>query len=291
MLNMLFVSAHLSGNSQLLLGESSAVLVDCGIPFCADETLANIKSALGGRRLDAIILSHSHYDHIAALPQIKSAFPEAPVLAHPYAAAVFEREGALVTMQKMCENAEGLFGDGFGKRKAELSKLKADILLSDNDVFPFDGGEIRVLFTPGHTKDCISLDFPQQNITWLCETLGAPRSMGRVQPCYLVGYRAAAECCKKIAALGNRRYIISHSSEIMTERQSADFLCLAERVIAESAALVKSHFEAGDSAEEIFSAYKSAYWSEDYRGVWPFEAFEMNARATIKTVLRELCGQ
>lgn len=291
MIKMIFVSAHLAGNSQLLLGEKSAVLVDCGIPFCADETLANIESALSGRKLDAIMLSHSHYDHIAALPQIKAAYPDTPVCAHPYTATVFNREGALSTMEKMCENAERLFGERFSRRKPMLSQLKADILLNDNDLFPFDDGEMRVLFTPGHTKDCISLDFPRENVTWLCETLGAPRSQGRVQPCYLVGYRSAAKCCEQIAALGRRRYAISHSENIMSEQQSADFLRLAEQVIEQSAELVKSHFEAGDDFDRIFSAYKNAYWSEDYRGTWPFEAFEMNARATIKTVLRELCGQ
>lgn len=290
MLKNIFVSAHPSGNSQLILGEKSAVLVDCGIPFCAEETLANIKNALSSRRLDAIILSHSHYDHIAALPQIKSAYPNTPVYAHPYAAKVFEREGALTTMEKMCENAEKLFGEGFSRSRPELSGLKADILLNDNDALPFDGGEMRVLFTPGHTRDSVSLDFPQYGVTWLCETLGAPRPNNRVQPCYLVDYRSTVDCCEKIAGLGQRRYIISHTDRLLSERESAEFLAEAKRVIIESYELIKSRFDSGDDFDRIFAAYKEVYWSEDYRGSWPFEAFEMNARATIKTVLKELCA-
>lgn len=291
MLNCIFVSAHAAGNSQLILGEKSAVLVDCGLPFCVEETVSNLKSALNGRKLDAIILSHSHYDHIAALPQIHRAFADTPVYAHPYAAEVFAREGAIATMQRMCDNADALFGEGFCRESAELSELKADKLLADGDALPFDDGVMRVLFTPGHTRDCISLDWPQYKVTWLCETLGAPRPDGRVQPCFLVSYHSAVECCEKIAALGPRRFIISHREGIMTEKQSAEFLSQSRRVITESAELIRSHFVAGENFEAIFSAYKKVYWSEGYRDVWPFEAFKMNTEAAIKAVLHELCGQ
>ena len=65
-----FVSGHTAGNSQLILGRENAILIDCSLPFCAEETIKKLKAALNGRTLDAILLSHSHYDHIAALPQI-----------------------------------------------------------------------------------------------------------------------------------------------------------------------------------------------------------------------------
>ncbi|MBP1577040.1 MAG: MBL fold metallo-hydrolase [Oscillospiraceae bacterium] len=291
MLKSIFVSAHVSGNSQLILGEKSAVLVDCGLPFCVDETLSNLKNALGGRKLDAIILSHSHYDHIAALPFFREAYPDTPVYIHPYAAGVFTREGALKTMEMMCENAKRLFGKGFIGRKPELSKLKADVLLTDEQTIPFDDGVIRVMFTPGHTKDCVSLDWPQYKVTWLCETLGAPRPDGRVQPCFLTGYLSTVDCCKKIKSLGERRYIISHRPDIMTLEESREYLTMAEQVVIESAELVKRRFDAGDDFAAIFAAYKEVYWSEDYRDSWPFEAFKMNTEAAIATVLRELCGQ
>lgn len=291
MLNCIFVSAHTAGNSQLILGDKSAVLVDCSVAFCADETVENIKHALNGRALSAIVLSHSHYDHITALPQIHDAFPDARIYAHPYAAQIFKRESALALMKKMCDNAKELFGKGFCCREPQLSRLEITDILTDGEELPFDDGVMRVLFTPGHTKCSISLDFPQKGVAWLCETLGAPRPDGRVQPCFLVGYKSSLDACQRIKALGKRRVIISHNNKIMTEQQSEEFIAQSEKVIKDSAALICRLFNQGLDFSGIFDGYRQAYWDERYRAVWPYEAFKINSISAINTVLVELCNQ
>lgn len=291
MLKSIFISAHPAGNCQLLLGEKSAVLIDCTVSFCAAETVANINRELGTRKLDAIILSHSHYDHAAGLPWIRHAFPETPVYAHPYVREVFAKPNALSTIHKMCRNAERLYGENFQCGDFCDSQLQITNLLIDRQELPFDNNVLRIIFTPGHTRDSVSVDFPAENITWLCETMGVPRPDGRVQPCFLSGYQAALDSVDLLCRLGKRRFIISHTNEPLSLEESTDYLKRSRDSIAKSAALICNLFKEGKDFEGIFAGYSKIYWSELYRPIWPYEAFSINATAAIKTVLRELCGQ
>lgn len=291
MLQCLFVSAHPVGNCQLVLGEHSAVLLDCGVPFCAPETAEIIKARLEHRTLDAIILSHSHYDHTAGLPWLRRAFPETPVYAHPYTLEVFTKPNALATIQKMCQNARRIYGEGFSGGSLDNDGLQGITPLIDGQEFPFDDGICRVLFTPGHTKDSLSVDWPAQGIAWLCETLGVTRPDGGVQPCFLSGYKATLDSLDRIAALGARRFILSHTEVPLSASESATYLAASRTAITESAALIRRLFEEGLDADGIFTEYAKRYWNERYRSVWPYEAFSINTVAAIRTVLRELCGQ
>ena len=68
------------GEAILFIGSEKTALLDCGNSYCGQITAENLKEALGDRNLDYVMLSHSHYDHIGALPYIKKAFPNATVL-------------------------------------------------------------------------------------------------------------------------------------------------------------------------------------------------------------------
>ncbi|WMJ84566.1 MBL fold metallo-hydrolase [Oscillospiraceae bacterium LTW-04] len=291
MLQSFFISAHPAGNCQLILGESSAILLDCTVSFCAPETVDNIKTLINNRPLDAIILSHSHYDHAAGLPWLRRAFPETPIYAHPYVREVFSKPTALATIHKMCQNAQRLYGTGFTGGHFDDAELQVITPLFDGQELPFDNGVLRILFTPGHTKDSLSVDFPDENTTWLCETLGVPRPDGRVQPCFLSGYQATLDSVSRIASLGKRQFILSHTQAPLSIEQSADYLTESRAAITQSAALIRRLFDEGRDYAGIFEGYAEQYWNELYRPIWPYEAFSINTAAAIKVVLRELCGQ
>ena len=72
------VSAHPAGNCHLLCAGEDAVLIDASLSFCGEQTALQVARALGNRRLRAILLSHSHYDHTTGLWWLHRAFPDVP---------------------------------------------------------------------------------------------------------------------------------------------------------------------------------------------------------------------
>ena len=78
-----------------------AILYDTGFGFTGKEMAEKVKDALGDRRLDYIFLTHSHYDHVLAVPHILRLFPDAKVVAGEYAAAIFKKESAKNLMRKL----------------------------------------------------------------------------------------------------------------------------------------------------------------------------------------------
>lgn len=291
MLSYTFVSAHHAGGCQLISGSRSAVLIDATLPFCAKETVENIKNALGGKTLDGIFLSHSHYDHIAGLPYIRKAFPDVKVYAHPYTVEVLSRPGAVKTMEELCIGTEKLFGKGFSCLPPLFSGMGEILPLEDGQTFPFDDGVLQILFTPGHTKDSISIDFPDYDFIFPSETLGVKRSDGQVQPCFLTGRQDAIDSIERVRALGTRRFVFNHTAELCSKEENEIYLDRALKCITDSSELVCRLYDEGKDFEGIFEGYSEVYWSENYRPFWPYEAYRLNSTAAINTILKELRGQ
>jgi hydroxyacylglutathione hydrolase len=88
-----------------------------------------------------IFLTHSHFDHIAGLNELKAAYPLAEIYIH-------EAEADALTDPFM--NCSVLFGDG-------RSFIEADKFYKDGERIDFCGDAVTVLHTPGHTAGSVCL--------------------------------------------------------------------------------------------------------------------------------------
>jgi glyoxylase-like metal-dependent hydrolase (beta-lactamase superfamily II) len=83
--------------------------------------------------LQSILLTHGHFDHFAAVPELKGRY-NTPVC------AMEEESEVLLHPQR---NASSLFGSP--------AKLNADRFLHDGDEISVGSGTLKVIHTPGHT--------------------------------------------------------------------------------------------------------------------------------------------
>ncbi|WP_102959878.1 MBL fold metallo-hydrolase [Mangrovicella endophytica] len=126
-------------NSYVVGGPDAVVVVDPG----PDDTrhLAALLSAIACRPVAAILLTHTHRDHTALVPQLKAA-TGAPVIAEgPHRAARSLHAGETNLM-----DAAGDTG------------LTLDRLIADGERFALPGLDITAVATPGHTANHLALE-------------------------------------------------------------------------------------------------------------------------------------
>lgn len=116
-------------------------LIDVGRDPAIMAKIDEAHTGIGKRKLNRVVLTHSHYDHASLLPEIKERY--APqILAY--------------------SNASGL----------------VDITLKGGESLKIGDGICEVIHTPGHTHDSICLFFDKEGILFVGDTPVIIRSPG-----------------------------------------------------------------------------------------------------------------
>nr|HPR24349.1 MBL fold metallo-hydrolase [Bacillota bacterium] len=152
------VTAGFGGESILFFGSEKTALFDCGMAYCGEELVQNIKEAIkrqekkdgSARTLDYVMLSHTHYDHAGGIPYLRRCWPELIVFGAAHGKAVFERPGAIKTIRTLGIAAEKYYGQG-DPQKIIIEGLYIDKVIEEGDNISLGKEYITVLETKGHT--------------------------------------------------------------------------------------------------------------------------------------------
>lgn len=104
--------------------------------------------------LKAILLTHAHFDHMAAVNDLKEAMPEVPVYI-----GVNDEE----LLSNCAANLSAMF--------AEPIFVKADKTVSDGELLPMLGTTITCIEVPGHTKGGMCYYFEENKLLFDGDTL------------------------------------------------------------------------------------------------------------------------
>lgn len=105
-------------------------------PGAPNEEL-NSEIEKNGGKLEYVILTHGHYDHISYAKQLAEKF-----------------DAKIVTGEKNNEFLSNPALNLTEKHRLSLKPFSADILLKDGDNFMLGNTEIKYITTPGHTSGC-----------------------------------------------------------------------------------------------------------------------------------------
>jgi len=160
--SVVFIQAESRGrypyaNSLLIQGEVSA-LIDTGFePKIAEETAKNY-------RVDLVINSHCHEDHIACNPY----FEESRVCAHRLAAPAIRNVDLLWEIYGL----KGTPAEPWMNAIAEILRLqdsRVDVEFADGHIFDLGDTELQVLHTPGHSSGHCCFLLPEERIVFLSD--------------------------------------------------------------------------------------------------------------------------
>ena len=186
-------------NCYILEEDKKIAVIDPGDE--AERILSVLKETEGA--VEYILLTHGHYDHTTAVPELHEALPEAKIYIHRA-----DANGAGNTLFPLAGQVEGLLFYGEG------------------DALPLGSLTVEVLHTPGHSPGSVTLKAGEALFTG--DTLFAG-SMGRTDlPGGDEGEIMAS--LKRLGGLeGNFHVLPGHmgASELDRERRSNPYLRMA----------------------------------------------------------------
>lgn len=137
----------LMGTNTYLVGTGKArILIDTGSG--RPEYIDNLRQAMaqaGAESLSQIIITHAHGDHIGGIESILETFGETT----PVRKLITEASSTVT------QSAEG-------DEDSSSGRFTNYIPLQDGDIICAEGASLRVLYTPGHRHDHISLVFEEE---------------------------------------------------------------------------------------------------------------------------------
>ena len=92
-----------------------------------------------GAKLDGILLTHAHFDHIGGVAELLRIAPQEE--GHPAAVFLHKKD-----LDKICSYKNLAFAVG-----ERVEKFTPDVLLKGGETISVAGLEVRVIHTPGHT--------------------------------------------------------------------------------------------------------------------------------------------
>lgn len=141
-------------NTYLLIKEGKAILVDPGFYNETEyQTFTKTLTDLGSK-LDAIILTHAHVDHILGLHRVLKD-NKVNVYLNTQDLFLWENFGSQATM--------------FGLNQVGFSFIPEALLASG--VFEISGFSFECLYTPGHSPDHTALYFKEEEIVFAGDAL------------------------------------------------------------------------------------------------------------------------
>jgi len=127
-------------NIFLIVGDMTA-LIDSGTGLDMDPLIGRIDRCLDGRRLDYLILTHAHFDHVGGANGISKRFGCKVLIGEHDLKAVSDADSSIVLNGLFNEHIEPIAATG----------------LKDGQMVDLIGHELKVIHTPGHTKGSICL--------------------------------------------------------------------------------------------------------------------------------------
>lgn len=267
------------GEATLIKSAEKTVLHDCGMAYCAPQIVENIKKELEGRHLDYILVSHTHYDHIGALPYIRKAFPEATVCGSAYAKYVFTRQGALNVMKELGTAAAKLYGNG--DEEIITDGMVVDLVMNDGDKLDLGDKYIVALETKGHTDCAMTFVLEPDSIMFTSESTGICLGPDNVSVAILKSFDESIASAEKCRNYGPKQIISPHFG-VIPPVHTNHFLDTFEKKAWEEREYVVGMWNRGLTPDEMLEiAIKDIF--EGGRGdEQPYEAFVSNTKVIIK---------
>jgi 2-aminobenzoylacetyl-CoA thioesterase len=241
--NDLYVAGFAWSPVYLLTGKEP-VLFEAGFHCMGRVYEHAIREVLGDRSPERLFLTHVHWDHCGSTGYLKKVFPDLPIAASQRAVEILKRPNAVKLMAELSDDlallVEAKMGDIYGEMllREPFESFHVDMALTDGQEISLKGGiTVRVVSSPGHTRDMLSFYIPEKKILIATETIGNLSHSGRIISEFLVDYdgylasvRRLSELDVEVLCQGHHFVFVGEDVKKFFTRSLAEAEAFGERV-------------------------------------------------------------
>lgn len=224
-------------------GKNKSLMIDAGLNLIGPLYLQSLDQILGSRtNLDYLFVTHSHYDHLGAMPYIKRNIPALKTGGHEKVASLLQKDSVLKQMTELSEVQRHMFQDIAGDEDVSLGAVKLDYAFREGDSVDLGGLTCRVYEVPGHTRDSLAYFFPETGAMFPGESIGYSEDMhsDKVLVEFLSSYDDYLASLEKIISLKPSLIAMGHGM-IFTGDDARDFLDRSYHVTAGHRRLIEQY--------------------------------------------------
>lgn len=272
-----------------LLDGPCPVLFEGGTSCAGKLYVDAIRSVLGTRRPQILFLTHAHWDHCGAAAYLKEAFPQLKIAASRRTAQILQRPGALELIVKLNKDALAIVHnypeiDASCLLDGTFHPFEVDLEIADGHVFDLgNGSTVKVLATPGHTRDHHSYYLPDKKILIAGDAAGTIDSSGGIVCEFLHDYQAYITTIKKLAALPIEIFCQGHRIVLVgREEVTAFFGHSLDEAIRFKDEVYRLLDAEGGSVERVVQRIKAQRYDNIPEPKQPLVPYLINLTAKIK---------
>jgi glyoxylase-like metal-dependent hydrolase (beta-lactamase superfamily II) len=268
----------------LSLGKE-AMIIEGGISGIADLILKQLKELeIEPGKIRYIALTHTHSDHIGAVPYLKKLYPDIKIIASSLAAELLKSEDVVkdhVVMEE--ERTKILIAKGeitWPVSKVDNPVFNVDIFIKEGDAIDLGSGvKWKVYETTGHSPCHLSYYEESEQILALGDATGfyVPEK-DLFWPNYFNSLEEYCNSIKKLYALSARLGVLSHNYIIRDN--VGQYLKKAMQATKAYHKEMLARLEAGEDPEDI--AMEKARWVNTLTDEHPFEIMYILSKVLIK---------
>jgi glyoxylase-like metal-dependent hydrolase (beta-lactamase superfamily II) len=236
----------------IVQGDRTNLMIDAGLNLLGPRYLAALSELFGNaERLDYLLLSHSHYDHLGAACYLKRHLPSLQVGGDERLAGLLQKPSVLEMMNRLSGSHVDLLKSCSCDEDLSLQPFSIDMALKEGDELDVGGLTCRVYEVPGHTRDSLAFYFPEIGALFPGDACGVKEGEAanslRVE--FLASYQDYLDSLERMIALKPAVLCLGHGWTL-TGEDAADFL---ERSLVETARhreLIERYLDAADGDAE-----------------------------------------
>ena len=267
----------------LSLGEK-AMIIEGGTGATTSIILDQIKElGIEPERITYLVLTHTHADHIGAVPHLKKLWPHLKIAAHPLAIKLLKNER---TVREFIENDKGIIQIMLSKGEIqsyppELDhyEFHVDDAIEEGDKLDLGAGIVWTVYnTPGHSSCHISLFEEREKTLVIGDATGFYVPEKDVfWPNYFESLEAYCKSIRKLATLPAHRAALSHNGVI--EGNVGEFFHKAMKTAEHYHYEMIARLEKGEDPADI--AIDKANWVNSLTDIQTFEVMRRLAKVLI----------